>query len=94
MDFSALKEIKAWLDSMFDHTFLASEDDPWMETWKKLDRDGQIQLRVMPNVGMEGTAEFVYHRASAIIAKQEKGRVWISKVEVIENEKNSACYIP
>ena len=94
MDFSALKEVKSWLDYVFDHTFLASEDDPWMETWQKLDREGQIQLRVLPNVGMEGTAEYVYHKASAIIAKQEKGRVWISKVEVIENEKNSACYIP
>ena len=79
---------------MFDHTFLAAEDDPWMKTWEMLDRKGQIQLRVMPNVGMEGTAEFVYKKVSDIITKQEKGRVWISKVEVIENEKNSACYIP
>ena len=94
MDFAALKEVKSWLEYMFDHTFLAAEDDPYMETWKRLDKEEQIQLRTLPDVGMEGTAKFVYNNVSQLIYKQERGRVWICRVEVIENEKNSAYYIP
>ena len=39
---------------MFDHTFLASEDDPHLETFKDLEKDGVIQLRTFENIGMEG----------------------------------------
>ena len=94
MDFGGLKEVKAWLADMFDHTFLSAEDDPYLETFKKLDQDGVIQLRTLPNAGMEGTAEFVYHKVSEIIKQNTNGRVKIVKVEVRENEKNSAMYLP
>lgn len=94
MDFGDLKDVKAWLDDMFDHTFLASQDDPFMEEFKKLDEAGVVQLRVLPNAGMEGTAEFVYEKMSELINKKTDGRVWISRLEVKENEKNSAIYIP
>lgn len=94
MDFGGLKEVKAFLEDTFDHTFLASEDDPALETFRQLDKDGVIQLRVLPNAGMEGTAKFVYEKASEIIKKTTAGRVRIIKVEVRENEKNSAYYLP
>ncbi|MCT4643232.1 MAG: 6-carboxytetrahydropterin synthase [Bacteriovoracaceae bacterium] len=94
MDFGGLKDVKAWLEDMFDHTFLSSEDDPYLETFKQLDEQGVIQLRVLPNAGMEGTAKFVYDHVSKMVEKKTKGRVWITKVEVRENEKNSAFYIP
>jgi len=42
---------------------------------------------------MEGTAEFVYHQVNEMIQKQTDGRVSIIKVEVKENEKNSAMYL-
>lgn len=94
MDFGGLKQVKKWLDEMFDHTFLASQDDPYLETFRKLDEEGVIQLRILPNAGMEGTAKFVYDHVSKIIKDITNSRVWITKVEVRENEKNSACYIP
>lgn len=94
MDFGDLKDVKAWLDDMFDHTFLASQDDPFMDEFKKLDAAGVIQLRVLPNAGMEGTAQYVYEKMSELITKKTDGRVWISRLEVKENEKNSAIYIP
>lgn len=93
MDFGGLKNVKAWLDDMFDHTFLASDDDPYLETFKNLDSEGVIQLRVLPNAGMEGTAKFVYEKVSLMVDELTNGRVWITKVEVRENEKNSAMYI-
>ena len=75
---------------MFDHTFLASHDDPALEHFKQLDKEGIIQLRQLPNAGMEGTAQFVFDHVSKMIDDMTQGRAWITKVEVRENEKNSA----
>lgn len=94
MDFGGLKEVKDWLAYMFDHTFLVSEDDPELDEFKKLDQKGVIQMRVLPNAGMEGSAKFVFDEVSKIIKKITNNRVSIIKVEVRENEKNSAIYIP
>lgn len=94
VDFGGLKEIKSWLEYMFDHTFLSSQDDPKLEEFKRLDKEGVIQLRIMPNPGMEGTALYVFEEASKILKKTCGDRAWITLVEVSENEKNSAKYIP
>ena len=94
MDFGGLKEVKKWLESMFDHTFLASEDDPYLEEFVRLDKEGVIQLRVLPNAGMEGTAKFVYDHVNKMVQKTTNQRVWVTKVEVRENEKNSAFFEP
>lgn len=94
VDFGGLKELKKWLEHMFDHTFLIAQDDPHLEDFKKLDAAGAIQLRVMPNPGMEGTALYVYEEAMKILKKLYGDRAWITLVEVSENEKNSAQYIP
>jgi 6-pyruvoyltetrahydropterin/6-carboxytetrahydropterin synthase len=94
VDFGGLKEIKNWLDYMFDHTFLVAQDDPQLAAFEKLDKAGVIQMRTMPNPGMEGSAQFVYDEASRILKKLYGDRAWISLVEVSENDKNSAQYIP
>lgn len=94
VDFGGLKEIKNWLNDVFDHTFLVAHDDPHMEDFKRLDKEGVIQLRVLPNPGMEGTALYVYEEASKILKKLYGDRAWISFVEVKENENNSGQYIP
>ena len=92
MDFGGLKEVKKWLEDMFDHTFLASEDDPYLDNFRQMDADGIIQLRILPNAGMEGTAKFVFDKVNQMVKEQTKNRVWVTKVEVRENEKNSAYY--
>jgi 6-pyruvoyltetrahydropterin/6-carboxytetrahydropterin synthase len=94
VDFGGLTEVKKWLDYYFDHTFLASQDDPYLNTFQKLNDEGVIQLRVLPNPSMEGTAHFVYEEVNQIIKKITNNRAWVTKVEVRENEKNSAFYIP
>lgn len=94
VDFGGLKEVKGWLDEMFDHTFLASENDPHLELFKEMDQKKIIQLRVLPNVGMEGTAKYVFDVVNKMIKKQTNNRAWVKLVEVRENEKNSAIYLP
>jgi hypothetical protein len=43
---------------------------------------------------MEGTAQYVFEEASKILKKLYGQRAWITLVQVSENEKNSAMYIP
>lgn len=92
VDFGGLKELKKWLEYVFDHTFLVAQDDPELATFQELDKRGAIMLRVLPNPGMEGTAFYVYQEASRILEKLYGKRAWITKVVVSENEKNSAIF--
>mgnify|MGYP006246160321 FL=1 len=43
MDFGGLKEFKAWLENMFDHTLLVAKDDPHLD---KLTNLGTTYKRV------------------------------------------------
>ena len=94
MDFGGLKDVKKFLEYHFDHTFLIAADDPYLDQFKQMDKDGVIQLRILPNPGMEGTAKYVFDEVSKMISEKTNNRVWITKVEVRENEKNSAFYQP
>lgn len=94
VDFGGLGKVRRWLEEIFDHTFLASEDDPELEAFRELDRRGIIQLRILPNCGMEGTAKYVFEKVNQIIQEETQGRAWVRRVEVRENEKNSAIYLP
>jgi 6-pyruvoyltetrahydropterin/6-carboxytetrahydropterin synthase len=83
------KDYFAWL---LDHTTIVAMDDPYMETFKKMDEDGVIQLRIVPAVGCERFAEFLYHKINRFLREETGGRVKASKVEVYEHERNSASY--
>jgi len=86
---------KAWFDYMFDHTTIIAEDDPQLDKFfVKLDRNGTIQLRVIPAVGAEKFAEFLYDKVNPFIVEETEGRVKIAKVEFREHGKNTAIYEP
>lgn len=94
VDFGGLKDVKDMLEHYFDHTFLASQDDPELATWQELDKKGVIQLRILPNPSMEGTAEWLYQTVNKMVKEKTKNRAWVTLVEVCENEKNSAIFRP
>ena len=83
---------KAWMDYMFDHTTLIAEDDPYLEGWKAVDQRGLIQLRVIPHVGAERFAEFVFNKINDFVKAETDNRVRVTKVEFMEHNKNSAIY--
>ena len=83
---------KAWMDYMFDHTTLIAEDDPYLEGWKAMDHHGLIQLRVIPHVGAERFAEFVFNKINDFVKAETDNRVKVTKVEFMEHNKNSAIY--
>lgn len=85
---------KDWMDYMFDHTTLVSEDDPDLELFREMDASGLIQLRILPQVGAERYAEFIYQKMNPFILKETNNRVRIVKVEFSEHHKNSAIFIP
>ncbi|MGB7564212.1 MAG: 6-carboxytetrahydropterin synthase [Prochlorococcaceae cyanobacterium] len=92
VDFSSLKDLEAQLAAHFDHTFLASADDPLLPQWQALHGQGALDLRVMANVGMEASAELVWGWANELLREREGGRACCWKVEARENEKNAACF--
>lgn len=85
---------KDWMAYMFDHTTVVSEDDPDLELFKQLNTQGLIQLRIIPDVGAERYAEYIYEKMNPFILAETNGRVRIVKVEFSEHERNSAIYIP
>ena len=93
VDFGGLKELKAKLQHVFDHTTTVAADDPELATFEELDRKGIIQLRVLEKgAGIERVAEVVHSIANNYIKSLTNGRCWVDKVEVFEHEENSAVY--
>jgi 6-pyruvoyltetrahydropterin/6-carboxytetrahydropterin synthase len=83
---------KAWMDYMFDHTMIVAEDDPNINLFRTMDESNIIQLRILPSVGAERFAEYIYHRINDFIIAETDGRVKVVQVEFREHEKNTAIY--
>ncbi len=90
MDFGALRPLKAWLESQFDHTLLLDLDDPLIPQFKALAEHDACRLILLPNVGMEGSAHHVFVYADRWVSEITNGRAWVHSVEMRENTKNSA----
>ena len=84
---------KEWMDYMFDHTTIIAEDDPYLETFLKMQDDGLIQLRVMEGpTGAEKFAEYIFNKLNDFVKEETTDRVKIARVEFFENKKNTAIY--
>jgi 6-pyruvoyltetrahydropterin/6-carboxytetrahydropterin synthase len=83
------KDFFAWL---LDHTTIIAEDDPYLDNFRQMDKDGVIQLRVIPATGCEKFAEYLYKTINEFLHAETDGRVKAIKVEVYEHERNSASY--
>jgi 6-pyruvoyltetrahydropterin/6-carboxytetrahydropterin synthase len=91
-DFGGLKSVRAWLHDMFDHTMLVAEDDPHLSDMQRLEEKGLVTLRMMPHVGCEATARYVFEHVARFVIEQTANRVWLEAVEVREHGGNSALY--
>lgn len=85
---------KDWMDYMFDHTFIVADDDPFRDSFLKMDEAGVAQVRIVPATGAERFAQFVYDKVGPFIETETEGRVKVIKVEFREHGKNSAIYVP
>jgi len=83
---------KAWMDFMFDHTVIIANDDPMLEHFSELAKEGIIQLRVIEATGAEKFAEYIYSKLNNFVHTETEGRVRVTKVKFMEHGKNAAYY--
>jgi 6-pyruvoyltetrahydropterin/6-carboxytetrahydropterin synthase len=83
---------KAWMDYMFDHTTIVAEDDPNINLFKAMDESNIIQLRIIPAVGAEQFANYLWVKLNNFVQEETDGRVRVIQVEFREHEKNTAFY--
>lgn len=83
---------KAWMDYMFDHTMIIAEDDPFIESFKLMGQAGAAQVRILPAVGAEKFAEYIYNKLQEFVSKETAGRVKVVRVEFLEHGRNTAIY--
>lgn len=83
------KDFFTWL---LDHTTVVAEDDPYLDLFVKMDAEGIIQLRILPAVGCECFAKYLYGKINDFLKLETDGRVRAVKVEVYEHDRNSASY--
>ena len=100
-DFGGMKRAKNTIDGMqpkdyftwlLDHTTIIAEDDPGLGGFKTMDQLGIIQLRILPAVGAEQFAKYIFEKLNAFIQEETSGRVKVARVEFMEHSKNTAIY--
>ena len=84
---------KAFFDYLLDHTTIVAEDDPYLPLFKQMDAEGIIQLRILPSVGCERFAEFLYEKINTFLSEETDSRVRATKVEVYEHERLSLIHV-
>ncbi len=93
MDFGKVKYLKAWIDENLDHACLFNEDDPDKDAL--LAQFGHLfKPYVLPGTSCEAIAEHIYEIFNPLVLQQTDNRAWITEVEIEEDSKNSAAYLP
>ena len=87
------KSPKEWMDFMFDHTFIVAEDDPFLESFKRMAEAEVAQIRILPATGAEKFAEYVFNKINKFVLEETEGRVKVTKVKFAEHGKNAAYYV-
>lgn len=93
VDFGDLKEIKNWLEEMFDHKTLVAKDDPLIEHFHVMHNHGIIDLKVVEATGCERFADMIFEYVEAWLDKNDEycfRGIKLAKVEVREHGANSA----
>jgi 6-pyruvoyltetrahydropterin/6-carboxytetrahydropterin synthase len=83
---------KAWMDYMFDHTLIVAEDDPGISGFKVMDNLGIAQVRILPAVGAEHFAKYIFEKLNTFVQEETNNRVKVVRVEFMEHNKNTAIY--
>ena len=88
------KTPKEWMSYMFDHTMIIAEDDPYRQAFEQMGSAEVAQVRILPAVGAEKFAEYVYEKLNGWVVEESEGRVKVAQVEFREHEKNNASFRP
>jgi 6-pyruvoyltetrahydropterin/6-carboxytetrahydropterin synthase len=94
VDFGELHYLKEWIDENFDHACAFSTSDPHMDKIKELCELKLIKVLFLENASCEGMAKYIFEIFDAMVRKETKDRVWITRIHLLEDSKNSATYVP
>ena len=94
-DYGGLSELKSFLQDLFDHTTLCSEDDPHLDWYKEAETRGILKLTVLPKLGCESLSDYLYKYVNGVyipekLGQSEAERLWCYRVEVRETQTNMA----
>ncbi len=89
-DFGNCKWIKEWIEDTFDHKTAVDINDPYIETFRELNKAGLIDLREMDGAGCEKFAEHTFSFVAPKVLEGTGGRVRLKSVEVFEHGAKSA----
>jgi 6-pyruvoyltetrahydropterin/6-carboxytetrahydropterin synthase len=93
VDFGGLKEVKEFLQRIFDHKTVVAHDDPHLDYFKQGHELGVLDLVVIQDVGCEKFAELVHTWVTGWLTESpDFPRVQLVSVEVKEHGANSALY--
>jgi 6-pyruvoyltetrahydropterin/6-carboxytetrahydropterin synthase len=95
VDFGGLKGLKGILENTFDHKTIIAADDPQIEWFIEAERRGILELVILPSVGCEMFAQYVYDVVETWL--RDAGfspRCRLISVEVKEHGANGASYEP
>lgn len=93
IDFGKLKWLKDWLNALFDHTLVLNVTDPWLGFLEdRLMRAAKPMAKIVkvPDCSCEGLAAWLLDKVNAVVHEHTDGRVFVRRVTVIEDSKNSA----
>jgi 6-pyruvoyltetrahydropterin/6-carboxytetrahydropterin synthase len=86
--------LKLYLEETFDHKVVLSKNDPYLNTFKDLERKGLADLVILDGVGVEMFAKHAYNFADKLVRDMTNGRCWVTEVECAEHGANSAIWMP
>lgn len=97
IDFGALKPVKDFLQKTFDHKTIVAEDDPLLSILQAAEGGGVLDLVVLPSVGCEMFARYIFDTVSDMLADvwygmNPEGHVKLLSVQVNEHGANAASY--
>jgi 6-pyruvoyltetrahydropterin/6-carboxytetrahydropterin synthase len=104
IDFGGLKPVKQLLDDTFDHRTIVAANDPSLRLFRDMANDAPSSIRpggklvdlvVLPAVGCEAFAEWVYNKVTCMLAAGELGatNARLISVECREHGSNAAIYM-
>jgi 6-pyruvoyltetrahydropterin/6-carboxytetrahydropterin synthase len=93
VDFGRLKFIKAWIEQHLDHACVFNDSDPLREQIVSA-CPGAWKVYVVPSCSCEGLAQHLFAIFDHLVRQQTLHRAFVISVEVVEDSKNSATYVP
>jgi 6-pyruvoyltetrahydropterin/6-carboxytetrahydropterin synthase len=93
VDFGKLKFIRRWLDEHLDHACVLNADDPALPALRE--NHGELfKFYLVESCSCEGLAAHVFHAVNPLVQAATSGRVFLLGVEVFEDGRNSANFVP